>query len=308
MSNAASNTGHGNGHVIQSLLVNLAIAVIKTIAAVATGSGAMLAEALHSFSDTANQLLLLVGLRQARKPADAHHPFGYGRALYFWSFLVALMLFLGGGVFSVYEGIHKFAHPEPVERPMLGLAVLGISLLLEGSSVFANLRDMKRRRGDKPLWTYLKDTKDSDLVVVFGENSAAVLGLLFALAALSLAWATQNGRWDAIGCVAVGLVLIVVASFLAIKIHSLLLGEAADSEIVKAVEAHAYSFSEVLRVIHVRAVQQGPGEVMVAVKLAIEPSTSSHALCMLINEFETKLRTEHPEVKYCFVEPDTLRA
>ncbi len=308
MSESAHTSGHGNGHVVQSLSINLAIAAIKTAAALVTGSGAMMAEALHSFSDTANQLLLLVGLRQAKREADEQHPFGYGRALYFWSFLVALMLFLGGGVFSVYEGMHKLSHPEPVEYPALGLGVLGISLLLEGTAVLSNLRDMKKRRAGKPLWAYLKDTKDSDLVVVFAENAAAVFGLLFAMSALGLAWTTGNGQWDAAGCMAVGLVLIVVAGFLAIKIHSLLLGEAADSSIVHAVEAHAHSFPEVLRVIHVRAVQQGPGEVLVAVKLAVTPSISSHALCTLINDFEAKLRAEHPEVKYCFVEPDTLRA
>ena len=306
MSEDTKADGHGTGHIVQSLLVNVAIAAIKTAAALITGSGAMLAEALHSFSDTGNQILLLVGVRQAKRSPDALHPFGYGRALYFWSFLVALMLFLGGGVFSIYEGLHKWSHPEPVEKPLIGLSVLLISFVLEGSAVLSNLRDMKKRRREKSLWNYLRDTKDSDLVVVFGENAAAVFGLALAGIGLGLAWQTGDGRWDAAGCVGVGVVLVLVAAFLAIEIHSLLLGESADSELIKGVERHAHLFPDVLRVIHVRAVQQGPGEVLVAVKLAFAPELGSVALCTLINDFEASLRGEYPEVRYCFVEPGFL--
>ena len=168
---------HGTGHIIQSLLVNVAIAAVKAVAAYFTKSGSMLAEALHSFSDCGNQILLLVGVRQARKPADEKHPFGYGRAVYFWSFMVAMMLFLGGGVFSIYEGIHKIREPEPVERVWLGVGILAVSLFLEGGACLSNIRELNKRRGKKAFMQYLKDTTDSDLVVVFGENSAAVLGL-----------------------------------------------------------------------------------------------------------------------------------
>src|SRR5687768_16475339 len=138
---------HGSGHIIQSLLVNLAIAVVKTGAAVYTKSGAMLAEALHSFSDCGNQILLLIGVRQARKPPDEKHPLGYGRAVYFWSFLVALMLFLGGGVFSIYEGIHKVLEPEKVENVWVGLGILAVSLVLEGMSTLSNIKELNKRRG-----------------------------------------------------------------------------------------------------------------------------------------------------------------
>src|SRR3954463_14541875 len=138
-------------HIIQSLLVNVAIAVVKTLAAIFTKSGSMLAEALHSFSDCGNQILLLVGVRQARKLPDARHPFGYGRAAYFWSFMVALMLFLGGGLFSIYEGIHKIREPEPVERVWLGLLILGISLVLEGGAALSNVKMLNARRGPKPF-------------------------------------------------------------------------------------------------------------------------------------------------------------
>ena len=218
---------HSTGHIIQSLAVNVLIAVTKAIAAFFTKSGAMLAEALHSFSDCGNQILLLIGVRQARKPPDASHPLGYGRALYFWSFLVALMLFAGGGVFSVYEGVHKVREPEPVEKVWLGLLILFISIALEGGATISNIRELNKRRGKTPFFQYLGETKDSDLIVVFGENSAAVLGLMFAILALVLAWKTNDGRWDGIGSILIGAVLIGVAIFLARKVQSLLLGEAA---------------------------------------------------------------------------------
>src|SRR3954451_22673042 len=230
-SDSDSDKESGSGHIIQSLLVNVAIAAVKAVAAYFTKSGAMLAEALHSFSDCGNQILLLVGVRQARKPPDDKHPFGYGRAIYFWSFMVALLLFTGGGAFSVYEGIHKVMHPEPVEHVWIGVVILAISLVLEGGACLSNIRELNKRRGKKPFVQYLKDTTDSDLVVVFGENSAAVLGLAFAIAALGLASATGDGRWDGIGSAAIGLVLVGVAVFLAVEVSSLLLGEAADPEI-----------------------------------------------------------------------------
>src|SRR6266540_2468303 len=222
---------HSTAHIIQSLLVNLLIAAGKGVAAVLTGSGSMLAETLHSFADCGNQLLLLLGVKRARKPADHKHPLGYGRSLYFWSFMVALMLFLGGGLFSIYEGVHKIHEPEKIEKVWLGLVILAGSILLEGWSLWSNIREIKQRRGDKPLLRYLRDTKDSDLVVVFGKNFAAVVGLAFALAALLIADRTGDGRWDGIGSLAIGAVLVGVAGFLAFEIMSLLVGEAADPDV-----------------------------------------------------------------------------
>src|SRR5262249_44042233 len=162
------------------------IAVFKGVAAFYTGSGALLAETIHSFADCANQLLLLLGVRQAAQKPDALHPLGYGRSLYFWSFIVALLLFSGGGMFSIYEGIHKLQHAERVENVWVGVAILAFSLLLEGWSAISNIRELNKRRGRVPFFKYLRDTKDSDLIVVFGENGAASLGLIFALAALGL--------------------------------------------------------------------------------------------------------------------------
>src|SRR5690349_6169197 len=270
---------HGTGHIIQSLLVNVAIAAVKAVAAYFTKSGSMLAEALHSFSDCGNQILLLVGVRQSKKPADEKHPFGYGRAVYFWSFMVAMMLFLGGGVFSIYEGVHKIREPEPVERVWLGVGILFISLLLEGGATLSNIKELNKRRGKKPFIQYLKDTTDSDLVVVFGENSAAVLGLAFAIAALALAALTGDGRWDGIGSAAIGLVLVGVAIFLAIEVSSLLLGEAADPEVDGVARKIAKDIPEMESVLNVLTMQQGPGEVLVHIKIAFSPTLTVEDAC-----------------------------
>jgi cation diffusion facilitator family transporter len=295
---------HSTGHIVQSLLVNVAIAVVKAVAAFFTGSGAMLAEALHSFSDCGNQVLLLIGVRQARRPPDRRHPFGYGRAVYFWSFMVALMLFLGGGVFSIYEGIHKLHHPEAVERVWLGVLILAVSLVLEGASTLSNIRELNRRRGPKGFMRYLRETTDSDLVVIFGENSAAVVGLVLALGALLAAALTHDGRWDAAGSIGIGLVLVAVAVFLAVEISSLLLGEAAAPEIAEAAHATARELPALQQILNVMTMQQGPGEVLVHVKVAFEPSLKIDEACHLINDFEARLRRARPEIRWVFVEPD----
>jgi cation diffusion facilitator family transporter len=303
----AADKDHGTGHIIQSLAVNLAIAIVKAGAAVYTKSGAMLAEALHSFSDCGNQILLLVGVRQARKPADEKHPFGYGRAVYFWSFMVALLLFLGGGAFSIYEGVHKVMHPEAVENVFVGLGILAVSLVLEGGATLSNVKELNRRRGEKPFMRYLRDTTDSDLVVVFGENSAAVLGLALAILALGLAAVTHDGRWDGIGSIAIGLVLVGVAVFLAVEVSSLLLGEAADPEVVAAAKDIVREMPDLEQVLNIVTMQQGPGEVIVHVKLSMTPSLTVERACELINDFEARFRKARPEARWVYVEPDIPR-
>jgi len=293
------------GHIIQSLVVNVVIAVSKGVAAVISGSGAMLAETLHSFADCGNQLLLLVGVRQARKPPDQAHPLGYGRAVYFWSFMVALLLFTGGGVFSIYEGIHKLRHPERVEDVTVGIIVLLISLVLEGWSTISNIRELNRRRGSIGFRAYLKASKDADLVVVFGENSAAVVGLLFALAAIVIAKQTGDGRWDAAGSLAIGGVLIYVAVFLAREVMSLLVGEAADPTIEKAAHEAAVEDPNVDGVLRVLTMQQGPGEVIVAMKVRMRAGLESATeVAHAINAFERRIEAKVPEVKWTFIEPD----
>jgi cation diffusion facilitator family transporter len=292
------------GEVLKALAVNGIIAASKGVAAFMTGSGALLAETLHSLADCGNQGLLLLGIKQSKKPADAKHPLGRGREMYFYSFIVALLLFSGGGGFSIYEGVHKLQHPEKVGDITVGVVILGLSILLESWSTWGNIKEMKKRRGDKPLFKWLRETKDSDLVVVFGENSAAVLGLVLALAALVVAKQTGDGRWDAIGSIAIGVVLVGVAVFLAIEIKSLLVGEAADPQLEAAVKELASADPNVEDVIRLLTVQQGPGEIVVAAKLRFRAGLETKQLCDAINSFERELKKRVPEVRWSFIEPD----
>ncbi|HEX3479547.1 MAG TPA: cation diffusion facilitator family transporter [Kofleriaceae bacterium] len=296
--------GESTGEILKSLAVNVIIAAAKGVAAFVTGSGAMLAETLHSFADCGNQLLLLKGVRATRRPPDRAHPFGYGRAMYFYSFIVALLLFFGGGAFSIYEGVHKLAHPEPVEDAGIALIILVVSIALEGWSTLGNIRAMNQRRGSLGFFRYLRATKDSDLIVVFGENSAAVLGLTFAIAALGLAHETGDVRWDAIGSIAIGGVLVLVATFLAREVKSLLVGEAADPALIKSFEELAELDPNVDRVLNVLTLQQGPGEIIVAAKLQFRPGMDTDTLVEAINAFERALKAKVPEVRWSFIEPD----
>jgi len=292
--------------VLKSLAVNAVIATSKGVAAGLTGSGALLAETLHSFADCGNQLLLLLGIKQSHKPPDAKHPLGYGRAMYFWSFIVALLLFFGGGVFSIYEGVHKIRHPEAVGDITVGLIILGISLLLEGWSTLGNIKVMNQRRGTTSFFRYLRETKDSDLIVVFGENSAAVLGLILALAALLIARETGDGRWDAAGSIAIGAVLVGVATFLAREVKSLLVGESADPQLITTAEQLANEDPNVEKVLRIISIQQGPGEILVAMKLKMRPGLETDQMVEAINQFERALEARIPEVKWSFIEPDNV--
>jgi cation diffusion facilitator family transporter len=294
----------GTGHIVQSLLVNVTIAIAKGIAAALTGSGALLAEAIHSTADCSNQILLLIGMHQARKPPTHEHPLGRGREAYFWSFLVALLLFSMGGVFSIYEGVHKLVEPEPVERFWLGLGILVFSISLEGGATISNIREVNRRKKARSFFGYLRATKDSDLIVVLGENSAAVVGLTFAIAALTMSQVTGDSRWDAAGSVGIGVVLVTVAIFLAIEIKSLLLGERADEEIEQAVRALVRPDGPITEVLSLLTLQQGPGEVVLAAKVRIAASLAGDDVARAINQFEQAVHDRCPEVRWLFVEPD----
>jgi cation diffusion facilitator family transporter len=296
----AGNTGE----VLKSLAVNAIIATSKGIAAGLTGSGAMLAETLHSFADCGNQLLLLLGIRQSKRPADDKHPLGYGRAMYFWSFIVALLLFFGGGVFSAYEGIHKMRHPEKVGDITIALVILGLSILLEGWSTYGNIKVMNQRRGKIGFFRYMRETKDSDLIVVFGENSAAVLGLVLATLFIIISKLTDDGRWDAAGSLAIGVVLIGVAVFLAKEVKSLLIGEVADPLVTAAAEKLVADDPNVDKLIRIMSIQQGPGEIVVAMKLKFRDGLETRELVKAINNFEAELERAVPEVKWSFIEPD----
>jgi cation diffusion facilitator family transporter len=290
--------------ILKALAVNLAIAAAKGVAATISGSGAMLAETLHSFADCGNQLLLLIGLRASHKPPTPRHPLGHGRAMYFYSFIVALMLFFGGGVFSIREGIHKILTPEPVEDIGVALAILTFSFALEGYSTLSNIRAINKRRGSASFARYLHDTKDSDLILVFGENAAAVTGLVFAMIAILLAHETGDGRWDGAGSLAIGAVLIGVATFLAREVKSLLVGESADPSVVQHVADVAAADPDVEDVLNVITVQQGPGEILVAAKLKFRGDLATTELVEVINRFERELKVRAPEVRWSFIEPD----
>ena len=294
----------GTGHIIQSLIVNLLIACSKGVAAFMTGSGAMLAETIHSFSDCANQALLLVGVRQARRPADEIHPLGYGRSAYFWSFMVAMLLFSIGGMFSIYEGVHKYKNPEPVNNILWGVGILAFSLALEGYATFSNIVELKKRKKDTGFFAYLRLTKDSDLIVIFGENSAAVLGLIVALCTLIIAYYTGDGRYDAIGSIIIGVILIAVAIFLAREVKSLLIGESADLAIYGKVKELTKNHPNIKELINCRTIQQGPNEVLVCAKILIDETLNAVQISRLINEFEADLRGFYPEVKWLYIEPD----
>jgi cation diffusion facilitator family transporter len=296
----AGNTGE----VLKSLAVNAVIATSKGIAAGLTGSGAMLAETLHSFADCGNQLLLLLGIRQSKRPADAKHPLGYGRTMYFWSFIVALLLFFGGGVFSVYEGIHKIRHPEPVGDITISMIILGLSIALEGWSTYGNIKVMNARRGKTGFFRYMRETKDSDLIVVFGENSAAVLGLFLAALFIIISKVTNDGRWDAVGSLSIGLVLVGVATFLAKEVKSLLVGEGADPVVLAAAQKLVDDDPNVEKMIRILSIQQGPGEIVVAMKLKFRDGLDTKQLVAAINAFEVELEKRVPEVKWSFIEPD----
>lgn len=304
MAHGSEGHGHSLAHIWLALAANGGIAVAKGVAAFLTGSGALLAETIHSVADCGNQVLLLIGLRGAQKPPTESHPLGYGRNAFFWSFMVALMLFSLGGMFSIYEGVHKFLVPEPVERVWVGVGILVFSLVLELGSLWGALREIGKRSGGRPLMRFVRETTDSDLVVVFGEDVAATLGLLLALVALLLAHFTHDPRWDALGSAAIGVVLVGVAVFLAVEVKSLLVGERADpgfEAAVKEVAASEPGMHEVWRIV---TVQQGPGDVLVAMKVEFDPGLPAREVADIINRFEVRLRARRPDAKWIFVEPD----
>lgn len=299
-----NNDSQGTKHVIQSLIVNFLIVVSKGFAAFMTGSGAMLAETIHSFADCANQALLLLGIKQSKRPADDEHPFGYGMSVYFWSFMVAMLLFSIGGMFSIYEGIHKFNTPEPVKQVAWGIGILLFSICLEGYALFSNIQELNIRKGKRSFINYLRFTKDSDLIVIFGENAAAVLGLLIAIIAMLTSYYTGDGRYDALGSFGIGIVLILVAIFLSIEVKSLLIGESADPIIIETIENLVAENPEIISLLNCKTIQQGPGEVLVCVKIKCNPNINSQGISLLINNFEKDLRQKQPDAKWIYVEPD----
>ncbi len=289
--------------ILFALGANFAIFVAKAVAAAITGSGAMTAEAVHSLADCGNQGLLLLGLRSAKAPATADHPLGQGKAIYFWSFLVALLLFSVGGTFSIYESIHKLSDPEPLRRPWLAIGVLVFAILAEGVSMWSCLTEVNKARGGRSLWRWFRDSRQSELIVIFGEDLAALLGLVFALIAVLLTLATGNPVYDALGSLAIGILLIVIAVFIAVEVKALLIGQGVDprrrAEMLQFLEARP----EVARVFNLLTLQLGP-DVMVAIKAEMSGEPAGSTLVDAINAVERDLKRAFPEIRFSFFEPD----
>lgn len=289
--------------IFYALGANFAIFLTKAGAAAATGSGAMFAEAVHSLADCANQLLLLLGLRSARRAASEEHPLGEGKAVYFWSFLVALLLFSVGGAFSIWEGLHKLSHPEPLRWPWLAIGVLGFGVVAESLSMWGCLREVNKARGDKSLWRWFRDSRQSELIVVFGEDFAALCGLSFALAAVSLTAITGNPLYDAAGTLAIGVLLVLVAIFIAIEVKALLIGQSADAELRRDLRAFLDARGEIAEVYRLITLQLGP-DVMVAIKARMQGAASGDELIAAINAVERDLKARFAQVRWSFFEPD----
>ncbi len=290
--------------ILFALGANFAIAVAKGAAAFFTGSSAMLAETVHSLADCGNQLLLLLGLKQSRRPASPDYPLGYGKAIYFWSFLVAVMLFTVGGMFSLYEGAHKLQHPEPIKYWGWAAAVLTFGIIAEAISMRACLQEVNKVRGDRTLWEWFRQSRQAELVVIFGEDLAALFGLVFALAAVLLAVYTGNPMWDALGTLMIGVLLIVVAIFVAIEVKAMLIGQSTDPQRAKEMREFVEARPEVGRVISLLTLQLG-NDVMVAVHAEMSGQQTTHELIAGINQVERAFKVQFPEVRWSFFEPDT---
>lgn len=301
---ASSKHGGAARAILYAFLANGGIALAKSWAAVVTGSGSMLAEAIHSYADTGNQVLLYLGLRQSTKPPDAEHPLGYGKVSYFWSFIVALMLFTLGGLFSIYEGFHKFNHPEPLSNIWIAVGVLSVAIILETFSLLGCLREISIIRGERPFRLWLKHTRSSELVVVLGEDIAALLGLVLALIFVSLAAITGNGIYDAIGSMCIGVILIIISVFLTIRMRSLLVGRSADPMIQEAINLIIEQDEDIEEVYNAITLQLGP-DTLLAAKIRMKSDLKIGEAVRRINALERHLKKEIPDLKWSFIEPDT---
>jgi cation diffusion facilitator family transporter len=289
--------------VLYALGANTGILAAKGTAAVITGSSAMLAEAIHSAADCGNQVLLLFGMKEAKRPADDRHPLGYGRVVYFWAFLVAVLLFTLGGLFSIYEGWHKLHVPEPMESPGIAIGVLVVAIVLEAFSLAGCLREIRKSAGGRSLWEFFRTSRNSELIVVLGEDIAALAGLALALAAVLVAVATGNPLFDALGSMAVGALLVVVAVLLAIEIKAMIIGESAEPRLHAAIRAYLQQRPEVAETYNLLTFQLGEG-VMLAVKARMHENGSADALIASVNRVEAELRAAFPAVQWCFFEVD----
>lgn len=298
------STEGGIRAIIAALLANIGIAISKFVAFAFTGSSSMLSEAIHSVADSGNQILLLVGNKRAKKQADESHPFGYGRRRYVYGFIVAIVLFLVGGLFSLYEGIHKWQNPEPLDDWWIAVVVLVIAIGLESYSFRTALREANKSRGKRSLFGFVKAARQPELPVILLEDAGALTGLVLALLGVGAAVITGDGRFDALGAMGIGTLLIVIAIFLAIEMTAMLVGESALPEEVAAIRKALEDSAGVERVIHLRTMHVGPDELLVAAKIAILESDTGIQIARAINEAEASLRAAVPSARYIFLEPD----
>jgi cation diffusion facilitator family transporter len=314
---SAGSTGHGGGEgghggttaILAALAANLGIAIAKFVAFVVTGASSMLAEAIHSLADSGNQVLLLVGGRRAKRAATPEHPFGFGRDRYIYAFIVSIVLFSVGGLFAVYEGVHKLQHPEAVQSPAWALGVLVIAIVLEGFSLRTAVKETAEVKSPREsYWRFIRTARAPELPVVLLEDTAAELGLLLALVGVGLTVLTGNGIFDGLGTVAIGLLLIVVAAILAMETSSLLLGESATPADQRKIVAALETGEAGVSVIHLRTLHLGPEEVLVAAKIAVAHDDTAASVAQAIDDAEARIRAAVPIARVIYLEPDLRRA
>jgi cation diffusion facilitator family transporter len=303
------SAAEGTKAVVAALLANLAIAVTKFVAFFLTGSSAMLAESIHSVADSGNQGLLLLGARRAKRPATPQHPFGYGRERYIYAFIVAVVLFFVGGIFALYEAWHKLSDPHPIDAwQWVPVLVLSVAIVLETFSFRTAIQETNKIRGNASWSEFVRHARVPELPVILLEDLAALVGLVFALIGVGLTLITHNGIWDAVGSAAIGLLLIVVAAILAIEMKSLLIGEAATDEQVRAIEAAIRDSDEFADLIHMRTVHLGPDELLVAAKVGVRHDDSAADVARGIDSIEERIRAAVPIARVIYLEPDLRKS
>ncbi|MFL6288141.1 MAG: cation diffusion facilitator family transporter, partial [Actinomycetes bacterium] len=294
----------GTKAIVAALLANVGIAITKFIAYLVSGSSSMLAESVHSVADSGNQILLLIGGRRARRTATPEHPFGYGRERYIYAFVVSIVLFSVGGLFSLYEGWHKIQHPEELTNVFVPLAVLVIAIGLESFSLRTAVRESNTVRGGQSWVHFIRRAKAPELPVVLLEDVAALVGLVLALFGVGLSALTGDTVWDGIGTLAIGALLVLIAIVLAIETQSLLVGEGAAPEDVERIRQALVASEAIERVIHMKTMYLGPDELLVAAKVAVTPTESASRVADAINQAEARIRDAVPVARVIYLEPD----
>ncbi|HEX2274360.1 MAG TPA: cation diffusion facilitator family transporter [Acidimicrobiales bacterium] len=293
--------------IVAALLANAGIAVAKFVGFAFTGAASMLAEGVHSVADSSNQGLLLLGGSRARRAASAEHPFGYGRERYFWSFVVALVLFTLGSLFALYEGIKKLRHPHELESAAWAVVILVIAIVFESFSMRTAIHESARAKGDQSWWSFVRHSKTPELPVVLLEDLGALVGLVLALAGVGLAELTGNPRFDAVGSVAIGLLLGVIAVTLVVEMKSLLIGESASPADLERIRRTLESSDGVQRVVHIRTQHLGPDELLVGAKLEFDGGIEFDALCAAVDRVEQSVRDAVPSARVIYLEPAIAR-